>query len=67
MRTFNKSLLLALLLVPVVALRAQYFPPAGATWEKVPPEKAGFSKTALQEAVDFALAHEYSGPRDLRL
>ncbi len=67
MRNFNKSLLLVLLLVPVVALQAQYFPPAGATWATVPPEKAGFSKTALQEAVDFALAHEYSGPRDLRL
>ncbi len=67
MQILKKILLLVLLLVHAAMLQAQYFPPAGATWATVSPEKAGFSKTALQEAVNFALAHEYSGPRDLRL
>ena len=35
-------------------------------WEKRPPEDFKINKNKLQEAVDFAMANEYSGSKDLR-
>ena len=43
-----------------------YYPDRHAAWEKRAPEEVGMHAEALQEAVNFALAHEFSGPRDLR-
>lgn len=50
----------------VQAQQAYYFPDRGAEWERLEPADAGFDAALLQEAVDFALANEYSGSRDLR-
>jgi CubicO group peptidase (beta-lactamase class C family) len=49
--------------------RAQqmYFPPAHAEWEERQPADLGLNADQLQEAVDFALAQEYEGARDLRI
>lgn len=45
---------------------AQYFPNA-TEWTERPATEAGFDAPALDSAVQFALDHEYSGARDLRL
>ncbi len=44
-----------------------YFPPRGEDWARVSAEEAGFSATALADAVAFAEANEYTGSRDLRI
>ena len=43
-----------------------YFPEAGARWKTQSKEDGMFTEAALQKAVAFAQAHEYSGSRDLR-
>jgi CubicO group peptidase (beta-lactamase class C family) len=43
-----------------------YFPPRG-EWARSTPAQAGFDPQRLQEAVDFALAHEAKEPRDQSL
>lgn len=45
---------------------AYYFPERGATWESQSPSTFQINPTQLQAAVDFALANEYTGSRDLR-
>ena len=44
----------------------RYFPGYGEDWEARKPAEVGVNADALQAAVDFAMAHEYSGSRDLR-
>lgn len=52
----------------IAFLQAQelYFPDSWGNWETKNPADFGLDDTALDEAVDFALSHEYTGPRDLR-
>jgi CubicO group peptidase (beta-lactamase class C family) len=63
-------LLVSLLLAPA-PLHAQsddvYYPPRTGEWETRSPEEVGLNAEALQEAVDFAIANEFTGPRDLKL
>ena len=47
-------------------VQAQYYPPKN-EWESKDPKEAGFNADRLKEAVDFAMANEYSGEKDLRL
>lgn len=47
--------------------QSAYFPEKGMEWEQKDPEKMGFNETALEEAVEFAKANEYSGAKDLRI
>ncbi len=51
-----------------LSLSAQvtYFPPRG-TWEVKKPDETGLNGAKIQEAVDFALANEYEGSKDLRI
>lgn len=49
-----------------VAAQEVYFPAFGARWETPTKTDNAFSEESLQKAVAFALAHEYSGSRDLR-
>jgi len=44
-----------------------YFPERNAIWDQITTINAGINKTALDEAVAFAKANEYSGSRDLRI
>jgi CubicO group peptidase (beta-lactamase class C family) len=59
---------LALCLAPLVALAQApaYFPPRG-EWEHRRPEQAGMDSIRLQQAIDFSIAHENPGPKDLAL
>lgn len=50
----------------VLAQADYYYPERGLDWETRSPREAGLKATALQEAVNYAETHEYSGPRDLR-
>ncbi len=43
-----------------------YFPGKGDTWEKRTPEELGMDSRLLQEAIDYAMANEWSGPKDLK-
>jgi CubicO group peptidase (beta-lactamase class C family) len=43
-----------------------YFPPRG-EWEHRKPEAVGMDSTRLQQAIDFSIAHENPGPKDLAL
>ncbi len=43
-----------------------YYPPMGATWESRSPADFNLDASALQEAVNYAETHEYSGAKDLR-
>ena len=62
-------LFVGLLLAPST-LHAQtggaYYPGRPGEWESRRAADVGMNTAALQKAVDFALAHEFSGPRDLR-
>ncbi len=71
--TFSRAsclLLLSLVLFPRL-LHAQsdtvYYPGRTGEWESRRPEEVGLNPDALQKAVDFAIANEFSGPTDLRL
>ena len=48
-------------------LHAQYFPPQGKAWEEKDPKEMNLKVKALEEAVAFAEANEYSGSKDLRI
>ncbi|MEJ2162380.1 MAG: serine hydrolase [Robiginitalea sp.] len=52
--------------LPVQAQEGFYFPPRGADWQARSPQEFNLDAGALQDAVKFAEAHEYSGPKDLR-
>ncbi|WP_396590870.1 serine hydrolase domain-containing protein [Allomuricauda sp. R78024] len=43
-----------------------YFPECNAVWKEASKNQFSFNETKLQTAVDFAMANEYSGSRDLR-
>lgn len=62
-------LLVAFAMYSPLLLRAQqaYFPPASQPWQTRSAEEAGFDQTGLDKAVDFALANEYKGARDLKV
>lgn len=47
--------------------QAYYFPEASAGWEHRSPKSLKMDETALNSAVAFAEANEYSGSRDLRI
>ena len=44
-----------------------YYPERNENWKEKPPESFDLKPKQIQEAVDFALANEYSGGRDLRV
>jgi CubicO group peptidase (beta-lactamase class C family) len=44
--------------------RSVYFPGKGDKWEKRTPEELGMNSRLLQEAVDYAKANEWRGPKD---
>ena len=61
-----KYFIVLLTLVVTTALLAEdYYPPRG-EWQTRDAGKMGFDTEALQVAIDYALANEYSGDRDLR-
>jgi CubicO group peptidase (beta-lactamase class C family) len=63
-------LLISLFIIPGL-LHAQsdgvYYPGRTGEWESRRPEDLGMNAEALQKAVDFAMANEFTGPRDLRV
>ncbi len=44
--------------------KSTYFPERG-VWEKRTPEELGLDSQRLQEAIEFAVAIEWTGPKDL--
>ncbi|MEM1339373.1 MAG: serine hydrolase [Bacteroidota bacterium] len=64
----TKFFLLFLLCLGTSHLFSQdiYFPERNASWEQMEVATAGFSREALQQAIQFAQDNEYSGARDLR-
>jgi CubicO group peptidase (beta-lactamase class C family) len=56
-------LAVALMLIPS-ALAAQYVPDRGDGWETRRPEEVGMNASRVQAAVDYAIAHETTSPRD---
>jgi len=64
------SLLLVTLFVVPGLLHARpgtvYYPGRTGEWESRPAGDVGIDAGALKKAVDFALAHEFKGPRDLQ-
>ncbi len=58
--------LLSFYLVFNTILAQEYFPERN-HWEEKAPGEMGFDQDSLQKAVDFALANEYSGAKDLRI
>lgn len=59
-------IVLLLAFAPLTAQEDHYFPERGAVWEHKGPEVLGWNTEALEQAVQFARDHEYSGPKDLR-
>ena len=66
MRTRILLLLLGFCSSIISAQSDWYYPEAGADWVTAAPGEHGLDASAIQKAVDFAEANEYSGPRDLR-
>jgi CubicO group peptidase (beta-lactamase class C family) len=69
-RTLPVHPLLALLLVlgtagSAASQRGAYVPGPGEAWERRAPRQVGMDSARLQEAVEFARAHETRAPRDL--
>ena len=58
-----RFLLLLWLLLAAPAFAQGYFPPRG-DWARATPAQSGFDPKRLQEAVDYAAAHEAKEPRD---
>lgn len=63
----KRNLFTCFLAVAALSLAAQNYYPTQDDWENRAPKETGFNADKLQEAVNFAEANEYSGPRDLRL
>lgn len=57
---------IALFCMSALAADLPYFPAKG-EWQSKPASQAGFNQARLNDAVDFAKDHEYSGSRDLRI
>ncbi|MBV6647842.1 MAG: serine hydrolase [Cyclobacteriaceae bacterium] len=62
-----KKLFTLVLVCCALTLTAQDYFPCKNEWRTKDPKEVGFNTNKLQDAVDFAEANEYSGPRDLRL
>ncbi|MCB0839037.1 MAG: serine hydrolase [Bacteroidetes bacterium] len=67
-----KKLLLSLIfLIPAFytgqSQNVKYFPARGEEWETKSPESLGLDRVKLNEVIQFAIANEYSGSRDLRV
>lgn len=64
-----KLALLVLALIPITRVswgQASYFPGKD-QWEHKNPSALGINPEKLEQAIDYALANEYSGDRDLRI
>lgn len=59
-------LICLLALLPCSEAQQTYFPDRN-TWEEKTPESLGLKTDSIQKAVDFAMANEYSGSKDLRI
>jgi CubicO group peptidase (beta-lactamase class C family) len=46
--------------------RSAYFPGKGDIWEKRTSEELGMDSRLLQDAIDYAMANEWRGPKDLK-
>ncbi len=57
--------MLCLFLITSAAVGQEYFPESG-EWQRKTPTEVKIKEDKLKEAIDFALANEYSEPRDLR-
>ena len=66
MQKFVYSIAFFFALSSLTAQDVVYFPAKGTTWESRNPTEVGLDAKALQQAVQFAREHEYSGPKDLR-
>lgn len=65
--TFLILFLFLFIVTPACSQDNMYFPGRSGTWEKKEASAAGFNGPALEKAVAFARANEYSGDRDLRI
>jgi CubicO group peptidase (beta-lactamase class C family) len=61
------TLVLIMLVAPLAAQNINYFPERNADWETKAASDYDINSNALQDAVAFAEANEYSGSRDLRI
>ncbi len=66
MKTIQRSVLMLCLGLTGILSAQNYFPGRG-DWEQKDVKEAGMKPAALEEAVSFATANEYSGSRDLRI
>lgn len=64
---FFLLILLSSFVTSSVFSQENYFPPGGNNWVKKSPSEFGINEDLLKQAVDFAITHEYSGDRDLRI
>ena len=67
MRRLFFPILVLFVLPSLSAQRDGYFPEKGTAWEQRDAARLGWDAGALEQAVQFARDHEYSGPRDLRM
>lgn len=63
---FGLTLFFVQLSFVLLPAQKSYFPARG-TWEVKKPDETGLNGSKIQEAVDFALANEYEGSKDLRI
>jgi CubicO group peptidase (beta-lactamase class C family) len=66
MRNIFSLIVFFIALSSLTAQDELYFPGKGTPWETRNPAQMGWDANALQQAVQFARDHEYSGPKDLR-
>lgn len=66
MKFFLTLLSFLFLSTPFVFAQQNYFPDKN-QWEERTPASQGLNADSIQKAVDFAMANEYSGSRDLRI
>lgn len=65
--TFLILFLFLFIVTPACSQENMYFPGRSGTWEKKEASATGINGPALEKAVAFARANEYSGDRDLRI
>ena len=61
------AFIFGLIYISVNAQTSYYFPSKNSVWEQRSPKDFKIKNEALEEAVSFAKANEYSGSRDLRI